>query len=129
MQVMSIEVYLRILFGVLKIMNFWNVKFCYNLGVYIVLILSKQTTLWTAQIPANGLLFILYNIVKRVLAITFVLLLFSSWNFHNMCQRFLYNQKRNFSWIRQKNETFSNRLYGENLCLLSDQAENLFLVI
>ena len=73
-----------------------------------------------------------------------------------MCQRFLYNQEQNFSWIQQimrnlsidphyKNRQlllrhvyrhdvtkvgdFYNGVYGENLYLLSDQAEILFLVI
>ena len=36
------------------------------------------------------------------MAITFLLLLISSRNFHDVCQRFLYNQIWNFSWIRQK---------------------------
>ena len=33
-------------------------------------------------------------------------LLISSWNFHDVCQRILYTQKRNFSWIRQKVRNF-----------------------
>ena len=47
-------------------------------------------------------LFISYKFVKGFLAITFVLLVFSNWNFHDVCQRFLYNQEQNFSLIRQK---------------------------
>ena len=72
-----------------------------------------------------------------------------------MCQRFLYSQERNFSWIPQKLRTFPidpiikiahfcnvmsidmtlqkwvifiTGVYGEILCLLSDQAEIVFLV-
>ena len=51
------------------------------------------------------LLFISYKFVKGFLAIKFVLLLISSWNFH-ACQRFLCNQKQNFSLIRQKLRNF-----------------------
>jgi len=48
------------------------------------------------------LLFISYKFVKGFLAITFLLLVFfSNWNFHDVW-RFLYNLKRNFSWIPQK---------------------------
>jgi len=42
-----------------------------------------------------------YKFVKGFLAITFLLLVISNWNFHDVCQCFLYNKKRNFSWIRQ----------------------------
>ena len=35
-----------------------------------------------------------------------LLLVISSWNFHDVCERFLYNQKRNFSWIQQKTKIF-----------------------
>ena len=102
------------------------------------------------------LLFISYKFVKGFLAITFLLLVLSNWNFHDMYQRFLYNQKQNFSWIRQKMRNFPidphykitlfcnvmsidmtlqkwsifiMGVYGENLCLLSDPAEILFLVV
>ena len=91
------------------------------------------------------LLFISYKFVKVFLAIIFLLLVISSWNFHDLCQRFLFNQKRNFSWIRpkmrnfpidphhkkahfcnvmsidmtlQKLAIFIMGVYGENLCLL-----------
>ena len=40
--------------------------------------------------------------VKRSLAITFLFFVISSWNLHDVCQRFICNQKRNFSWIRPK---------------------------
>ena len=30
----------------------------------------------------------------------------SSWNFHDVCQRFLYNQEQNSSWIGQKMRNF-----------------------
>ena len=53
------------------------------------------------------LLFISYKFVKGFLAITFLLLVISSWNFHDVCQRFLYNQEQNFSLIRQKIKIFS----------------------
>ena len=48
------------------------------------------------------LLFILYKFVNSILAITFLLLVFFNWNFHDVCQCFLYNQEQNFSCIRQK---------------------------
>ena len=41
-------------------------------------------------------LFITYYFVKYFLAITLLLLLISSWNFHDVCQRFLFNQEQNF---------------------------------
>jgi len=47
------------------------------------------------------LLFISYKFVKGFLAISFLLFVISSWNFHEVCQRILYNQKRNFDLIRQ----------------------------
>ena len=46
------------------------------------------------------------SLSKTFWAIFFLLLFFSNWNFHDVCQRFLYNQKRNFSWIRQKTNIF-----------------------
>ena len=52
------------------------------------------------------LLFISYKFVKGFLAITFLLLLISIGNFHNVWQRFLYSQKPNFSMIRQKRGNF-----------------------
>ena len=54
---------------------------------------------WSAL---SEVLFISYKFVKGFLAITFLLLVYSNWNFHDVCQRFLYNQKRNFSLIRLK---------------------------
>ena len=53
-------------------------------------------------------LFISCKSFKGFLAITFLLLVISTWNFHNVCQRYLYNLEQNFSLIRQKNETFSH---------------------
>jgi len=42
---------------------------------------------------AYDVLFISFKFVKGFLAINwFFLLLISSWNFHDVCQRFLYNQ-------------------------------------
>ena len=52
------------------------------------------------------LLFISYEFVKGFLATTFLLPVFSNWNFHDVCQRFLYNQEKKFSWIRQKTKIF-----------------------
>ena len=102
------------------------------------------------------LLFISYKFVKGFLAITFLLLAFSNWNFHDVCQRFLYNQEQNFSWIRQKTKIFPIHpiikiahfcnvmsmdmtlqkwaifimgVYGEISHFLSDSTEILFLVI
>ena len=46
------------------------------------------------------------------------LLLISNWNFHDVCQRFLYNQKRNFSWIRQKVRNFPIDPHYKNRPLL-----------
>ena len=51
-------------------------------------------------------LFISYKFVKGFLAILFSFLVISSWNFHNVCQRFLYNQEQHFRWIRQKMRNF-----------------------
>ena len=53
-----------------------------------------------------SLLFISYKFFKGFLAITFLLLVISCWNFHDVRQRFLYNQKPNFSWIQQKTTNF-----------------------
>ena len=36
----------------------------------------------------------------------FYYLYFSNWNFYDVCRRFLYKQKRNFSLIRQKTKHF-----------------------
>ena len=52
------------------------------------------------------LLFISYKFVKGFFAITFLLLVISSWNSYDVCQCFLYGQKPNFSWIRQKMRNF-----------------------
>ena len=59
-------------------------------------------------------LFISYKFVKGFLAITFLLLLISSWNFHDMCQRFLYDREQNFSLIRQKIKIFPIDLHYKN---------------
>ena len=104
------------------------------------------------RLGEGHLLFISYKFVKGFLAITFLLLVTSSWNFHDVCQRLLFNQKRKFSLIRQKIfpidphykyahfcnvmsidmalqkwAIFIIGVYGENL--LSDHAEISFLVI
>ena len=49
---------------------------------------------------------LLYKFVKGFLAITFLLLVIFWWNFHDVCQRFLYNQEQNFRLIRQKTKIF-----------------------
>ena len=59
-----------------------------------------------------------YKFVKGFLAITFLLLVFSNWNFHNVCQRFLYNQEQNFSWILQKMRNFPIDPHYKNRPLL-----------
>ena len=51
------------------------------------------------------LLFISYKFVKGFLAITFLLLVISSWNVHGVCRRFLYNKEHNFILIRRKTKT------------------------
>ena len=53
------------------------------------------------------LLFISYMFVNGFWAITFVLPVFSNWNFQDVCQRFSYNWEQNFSLIRQKTKNFS----------------------
>ena len=44
----------------------------------------------------------------------FLLLVISSWNFRDVCIRFLYNQKRNFSLIRLKMRNFPIDPYYKN---------------
>ena len=53
-----------------------------------------------------SLLLIPYKFVKSFWAITFLLLLISSWNVHDMRRRFLCSLIRNFSWICQKTKNF-----------------------
>ena len=65
-----------------------------------------------------SLLFISYKFVKGFLSITFLLFVISSWNFHDVCQRFLYNQERNFSLIRQKTKIFPIDPHYKNRTLL-----------
>ena len=69
--------------------------------VFLEIFFSAKYRKW-----CYDLLFISYKFVKGFLAITFLLLVTFSWNFHNVCQRFLYNQKWNFSLIRQKTKSF-----------------------
>ena len=117
---------------------------------------TNTPLLMIMTISKAKLLFISYKFVKGFLGTTLSLLLISSWNSHDVCQRILYNQKQNFSWIRQKMRNlpvspiikfahfwnvmsidmtlqkcmiFIMGVYGEILCLSSDQAEILFLVI
>jgi len=71
---------------------------------------TNSTALYMAATSAETkialLLFISYTFVKGFLVITYLLLVISSWNFHNVCQRFLYHQEQNFSLIRQKTNIF-----------------------
>ena len=64
------------------------------------------------------LLFISYKFVKCFLAITFVLLVFSRWNFHDLCQRIFKNQEQNFSLIRRKTRNFPIDPHYKNRPLL-----------
>ena len=48
----------------------------------------------------------------------FITCYFSSWNFHDVRQRFLYNQEQNFSLIRQKTKNFPIDPYYKNRPLL-----------
>ena len=102
------------------------------------------------------ILFISCKFVKGFMRITFLLHVISSWNFHDMCQHFLYNQEQNFSWIWQKMRnspqspfikiahfcnvmSISDKRWkispqtpiinGENSYFVSDQAKLLFLSI
>ena len=63
------------------------------------------------------LLFISYKFVKGFLAITFLLLVISNWNFHDVCQS-LYNQEHNFSWIGQNTKIFPIDPHYKNSQLL-----------
>jgi len=63
-------------------------------------------------------LFISYKFVKSFLAITFLLLVSSSLNFHDVCQCILYNQKRNFSSIQQKTKIFPIYPHYKNRSLM-----------
>ena len=53
---------------------------------------SLKELLWLYTV----LLFISYKFVKGYLAITFLLLLISSWNFHDVCRRFLCTRETKF---------------------------------
>ena len=77
-------------------------------GCYTRMILRQVLNISPSQHIENEsgcsdrLLFISCKFVKGFLPLTFLLLLISSWTFHDVCQRFLYNQEQNFSLIRQK---------------------------
>ena len=91
------------------------------LGVHISQNLSWNTHIDNITKKGNStLLFIsyTYKFVKCFLAITFLLLVISSWNFHGVCQRFLLNQTRNFSLIRQKMRNFPTDSHYKNCPLL-----------
>ena len=64
------------------------------------------------------LLFISYKFVKGYFGDNFFITCCFSWNFHDVCQRFLYKQKRNFSWIRHKMRNFPIDARCENRPLL-----------
>ena len=103
----------------------------------LLFVLIMVIVYFSRRYVTHTLLFISYKFVKGFMAITFLLLLISRWKFNDVCQRLLCNQKRNFSWIRQKirNMTlpkwviFTMGVYGEILCLMLDPAEISFLGI
>ena len=72
-----------------------------------------SATLFKVLQRHSVLLFISYKFVKGFLAITFLFLVFSSWNFHDVCQRL----EQIFSSIRQKTNIspiyphYKNRLH------------------
>ena len=68
------------------------------------------------------------SLSKRFFSITLLLhvLVISSWNFHDVYQRFLYNHNRNVSWIRQKMRNFSMGVYGEILSSFVGSSWNYF---
>ena len=74
---------------------------------------GSECRLWwhSGYSATKWLLFISYKFVKGFFAITFSLLVISNWNFHGVCQRFLYNQEQNFSLIRQKTKLFPINLH------------------
>ena len=78
-----------------------NISSSQTLIIYIVLAIGN-----VSKDKHFLLLFISYKFVKGFLAIPFLLLVSSNWNFHDVCQRFLYNQEQNFIWIRQKMRNF-----------------------
>ena len=73
-------------------------------GLWYLFLLTATFRRW--RYTERFLLFISYKFVKGFLAITFLLLIFSSRNFHDVCQRFLYIQEQNLSLIRQKTKIF-----------------------
>ena len=107
-----------------------------------------------SMVQVKIILFISYKVVKGILAITFLSVLISSWNFHDVCQRFLYNQKRSLIRLKQrifpidphykkcplfnvmsidmtlqKLAIFIMEVYGKISHFLSDPTEILFLVM
>ena len=48
------------------------------------------------------LLFISYKFVKGILAITFLLIVFLNWNFHDVCQRFYITRNKISVWYDKK---------------------------
>ena len=76
---------------------------------HISMYLSNLVVVKTICLPKSPFFL---HFIKSILAITFLLLLISSWNFHNACQLFLYNQEQNFS--RQKTKNMPLDLHYKN---------------
>ena len=64
------------------------------------------SALFLCTLLLTVLLFIWCKFVKGFLGIIFLLLVFSNWNFHDVCQYFLDNQEQNFSLIQQTRESW-----------------------
>ena len=130
--------------------HFVTFKGVYSLSTWSILYFAYLTQASKKVICATNALS--YKFGKGFLAITFSLLVFTNWNFHDVCQRFLYNQEQNISWIRQKMRNFPidpivkiahfcnimtlqkwaiiiMGVYEEISQFLSDPTEILFLVI
>ena len=69
---------------------------------FIICLFGKFRTYFKRTTTYINVLFISYKFVIGFLAITFLLLLISSWNFHDVCQCFLCNQKRISVWSDKK---------------------------
>ena len=72
-------------------------------------ILSPLVDRNNPSLHSSKVLFISYKFVKGFLAITVLLLVFSSWNFHDVCQRFLYKPETTFELNPTKNDKFPHR--------------------
>ena len=73
----------------------WNIYLKIALKYWLSLT-NQRLPFWATNVYIEKkkrslyLLFISYKFVKGVLAITFLLLVISSWNLHDVCQRILY---------------------------------------